>query len=882
MPIGSVYMYNSGDLIVSTVSSSGNSFNEKKLAAATSSLILFDNNGILNSQSLSNTLVGTSSLAVTASFSRTASYLVPTNNYTVNRITAVSGSFSGPLNTDVIIDSLVYRKCGIYSSATATNDTWFTIGKFNYNDIGYSNDTFFGRIGYLFGDSPYTNTGNALVDFNAYFRSNNTLSASFTPSVTYDYETRTTENFLSGEPFRIVKTQDVDNGIKTYEFQVSPIGLAYGQITWEIVYSQYDYRYRDVTIYDAPVPTGSVISDPNVSRIGYKVFNDDVFVSGVLSASAFTGSLSGTSSWALNALTSSYVIGGNISGSVLSASYSLSSSFSISSSNARTASWIAGSNVSGSVLSSSYALSASYSLTSSYLIPTNNYTIQNLSASSGNFTGELNVESEIQNGKVFSQRGYYSSVQPSNDAWYTFAKYEITDAAFLCENICGRINYVFGSSGYTSLGHVDFNAYVRINNTLTQSALASPYVTYDYEARTNELYVAYDPFRIIKTQDVDNGVKTYEFQFSPLSTGYGQYIWEVMYSKADDIYVSQYAELTVYTSSVATGSMISDDHVSRMGRKVFPGDVVVSGSVTALDFTGSLLGTSSWAISSSNSRTASYVLGANISGSVLSSSYALSGSYSLSSSYALSSSFSVTASNARTASWISGANVSGSVLSSSYALSASYSLSSSYALTASFLPVGLYNITASTSNTASYLNLNSYYITNLTASSISASGRIIADSFTGSFSGSINNAITSSYALTSSISNNLSGGSVIATNITSSGPMFYKSAVLLDYRSATVSLLNQDYLVLQNLTSSFNSAFFNYFASSGSNFRAGTIISAWSGGNINYTEYSTTDVGNSLPLTMSVVLSGGNVRLIANVGSSGTINWNIKSSAQYI
>ena len=61
---------------------------------------------------------------------------------------------------------------------------------------------------------------------------------------------------------------------------------------------------------------------------------------------------------------------------------------------------------------------------------------------------------------------------------------------------------------------------------------------------------------------------------------------------------------------------------------------------------------------------------------------------------------------------------------------------------------------ASNARTASYLTpSNSYTITNLTASTISASGAIIAGSFTGSFSGSIGtavNATSASYALTSS------------------------------------------------------------------------------------------------------------------------------------
>ena len=75
MPIGSQVIYNAGDLILSTVSSSGNTFVETKIAAATSSVILFNNSANLTSASLSSLTVGnaiSSSYALTASFSLNA------------------------------------------------------------------------------------------------------------------------------------------------------------------------------------------------------------------------------------------------------------------------------------------------------------------------------------------------------------------------------------------------------------------------------------------------------------------------------------------------------------------------------------------------------------------------------------------------------------------------------------------------------------------------------------------------------------------------------------------------------------------------------------------------------------------------------------------
>jgi hypothetical protein len=124
-------------------------------------------------------------------------------------------------------------------------------------------------------------------------------------------------------------------------------------------------------------------------------------------------------------------------------------------------------------------------------------------------------------------------------------------------------------------------------------------------------------------------------------------------------------------------------------------------------------------------------------------------------------------------------------------------------------------------------------------------------------------------------------GSVsISGSVTFSGPIIYDNAVLLDYGSTSTPVVSTNYAVLQNLTGSYNSAFFDYFASSGSNFRAGTVIAGWSGSSINYTEYSTTDVGNTNELSMSVDLSGSFVRLLTRV--STTINWNIKSTGRYL
>jgi len=127
---------------------------------------------------------------------------------------------------------------------------------------------------------------------------------------------------------------------------------------------------------------------------------------------------------------------------------------------------------------------------------------------------------------------------------------------------------------------------------------------------------------------------------------------------------------------------------------------------------------------------------------------------------------------------------------------------------------------------------------------------------------------------------NFTGGTFTPTNIISSGTIIYKNAVLLDYSSSALATSQSNYVVLQNLTGSYNSAFFDYFASSASNFRAGTVIAGWSGNNITYTEYATTDVGTTNQLTMSAAISASYIQLLGNAASS--LNWNIKSSGRYL
>jgi len=80
-------------------------------------------------------------------------------------------------------------------------------------------------------------------------------------------------------------------------------------------------------------------------------------------------------------------------------------------------------------------------------------------------------------------------------------------------------------------------------------------------------------------------------------------------------------------------------------------------------------------------------------------------------------------------------------------------------------------------------------------------------------------------------------------------------------------------------TGSYNTAFFDYSIVSGSNARAGVVYAIHIGSNITYTETSTTDIGDTSDVELSVDINGSNMRLLATVTSD---NWIIKSLVRAI
>ena len=135
------------------------------------------------------------------------------------------------------------------------------------------------------------------------------------------------------------------------------------------------------------------------------------------------------------------------------------------------------------------------------------------------------------------------------------------------------------------------------------------------------------------------------------------------------------------------------------------------------------------------------------------------------------------------------------------------------------------------------------------------------------------------FAITDSLS-----GSLFSINDISGLPIlevFSDNTILLgDYQAPTlyttkrVTSIAGNNVIYSLTTSSYDGAFFDYVAKSGSNARAGNIMALWSGTSVNFTETTTTDFGDTSGLAFLAFISGSNLVLS---GSTSTANWNIKT-----
>jgi hypothetical protein len=190
--------------------------------------------------------------------------------------------------------------------------------------------------------------------------------------------------------------------------------------------------------------------------------------------------------------------------------------------------------------------------------------------------------------------------------------------------------------------------------------------------------------------------------------------------------------------------------------------------------------------------------------------------------------------------------------------SASYALSSSNATTASY---------SNTSTSASYALSASYAVSSSYAFSASHALQAGGALFAESASNAIHAETIFPYTGIASIT-----GSLVVTDTIALGDTLSTYNIIGSSAAGGNNLFDQ-------VTGSYTSAFFKYTVSNGANARAGELMAVWNGSTTNYTDVSTTDIGNTSAVTCSAAILGNLVQFNITTGTSG---WKIKSLATYI
>ena len=152
---------------------------------------------------------------------------------------------------------------------------------------------------------------------------------------------------------------------------------------------------------------------------------------------------------------------------------------------------------------------------------------------------------------------------------------------------------------------------------------------------------------------------------------------------------------------------------------------------------------------------------------------------------------------------------------------------------------------------------------------------------TGSFSGSLaGTAATASYLNTLNQNLTLSGSLNVTGSLNVLGPILIGSGLAPALNDTTKVTVNSGITTIYSIpTASYDGAFFDYVIHSGSNARAGQIMSLWSGTTAKFTETTTTDFGDTSAFTFGVNISGSNLIL----SSSATSNsWTVKAIVRSI
>lgn len=781
--------------------------------------------GSVTAQSFTGSLNGTASFAlnaVTSSFAESASYAPNIYNrdgvISSNRIIDVNNKTLTFSNTNNVYYS---SSAGTFVSLQASSNTAFL--SVNYYDSG---SNIVGGWGY----------GNSNV-ISPVYRSKMYFAGTTVPFSIIMNSVETTRFYVNGN----VKIQNggtfTDNG---YRLQVSSQSTSSGSL-W---------------VSGSSVITGSLTVTEGI-----------------------TGSLFGTSSWALNAITASYAL--NVSGTIANA---------VSASFATTA------------ISSSYPIAISgftiytpYSGIAAFSTNNNIFLGNNIGTSTSTFGNNIFIgqQTGLTATNVYQSQfiGYNAGYQATNANNSNFLGYAAGYQATNADNS----NFIGGSAGYQTTNANSSNFLGGFAGSQATNAKHSNFLGFYAGYRAASASYSNMQGYLVGSDSVSASYSTligYKVGLNPggntsPSIGSNNIIIgtniTIENGRQDSINLGS---LIFGTGSYSTtsGNPFSGSANGRIGINqpipIFNLDVsgsggytnglTVTGSLIAPTITGSLQGTSSWAqksITSSislNAITSSLALTASsadnfvVRNSLTASNALINGTITAQTLVVQTVSSSIV--------YSSGSNIFGNNLTNTQVFTGSVSITGS--LTVNGNNVILSNQTSSMSvATASLAQTASYVVSAISASYASTASIAVSSSYalTASYvSGSSTTSVTASYALTSSY----------ATNFYVSGTLSVNSASLLYQQNLSVP--TGSYQVIASApTASYRAAFFDYVMFSGSVGRAGTIYSIWSASYAEYYENYTGDVGGSTAgVTLQAAISGSNIQLQATASNNA---WTIRS-----
>lgn len=609
-------------------------------------------------------------------------------------------------------------------------------------------------------------------------------------------------------------------------------------------------------------------------------FTGSVSISGSLSVN---GTLNATSSFAVNALTASFVTASNVYGpfgsnSIVSSSYALTASFALNAGVSDPFPYTGSAIISGSLkITGSFSTDRDISVNSITLGRGAGNIASNVALGSGslasNTYGTNNVA--VGNNSLYSNTGGNCNVAIGSNS--------------LRNNIAGSYNMAIGFGALKSNNNGSSNVAVGYralyNNTTGAGnmAIGRQVLYYNTSGRRN---VGIGSYALCNNSIGGCNMAIGEQALlrntsgsANVAIGYSALAYNTSGQRNIAIGINSGLKITSGNCNVFIGGYTGSDAVATQNRNIFISDgsngpaslrLFITGSnglatfygtggVSASAFTGSLLGTSSWA---QNAVTASYVTASNVFGPF-------------------------------------GSN---SVISSSYALTASFALNAGGAAASPTNQIATGSVTASVNIGTSSFQLTSASVQLLSVSSsglitgqrmfLSASQNTISGStLTVYGSGSAQPVFTvqGSQGELFSVTDSLSG-SLFSVNDISGLPIVevfsdnrtligsYQAPALITTVRTTSTIGNN--VIYQNLpTASYDGAFFDYTLRSGSNARAGQITAMWSGSSVNFTETTTTDFGDTSGVRFGVIITGSNMAL---TGSFPSASWTMKTIVRSI